>query len=986
MAEEIVRQVFEVEDRMTPVIENITSSVRTLSDAFDEANGASAEVNREVADALAQSEKAAREAIKTEAKEAEATKQTVEAKKTKLTFLRNLVNQYNGPYKQALQRLVSTLESVRNANKETAQSIGQTGQNIGQATANIERYGRFWGSIINVFQSRFPRATQAVLVALKAIRVALIATGIGAIVVGVGLLIAAFVGLARSAGDTSGKLTTLQKIFIGFQAIINTTLGLFNKFREGIVALVNGTASFSKLLKGGVENLRNYGDTLITVNRALQQAKIASDEAERSLQRLDLRVAQSRDTLNQLRETAADSNKSTAERVRALQEAGRIEAQIEDERRRIIALRLRAAIEERNANAASGRDTKETQLAINELLAESAALDADIKARQRADARSIQDLNREQIEQLKQLREAYARLQKQVESQLASARLENLTGVERIQAELKIAIDAINEFEAEVRTAAKDARQPFAAAPFAELRAIAEQKALEETRRFLSQSTQEAIENEKRKGLLIAQAITAASEEALNVEESRALLALEIEREALEKLLTEKRRFYAENEKLRTEAAEVELLTLEADLQQLAQREIDLRKAARQRVFNDRVEGINQEAELAETRLGIIQQSGDRTLTLEQFIEQERLKIQADALEQRVAALREFYGENSPEVQLALAQLQILRNAIEKGPNPFDPIRTFFKDALQINDEQLAQLEQIVGRASQAVGNIISAITEATEIQNRRYIELLDERIRATQGALDEEIRRQEAGYRNSADLYREQLRTLEEERARAEAESLDRQRRQANAQLAINTALQISEYILATVRLFNSQAPFGIVGIITALSGVAILASAVAQARLNAVKFAAPPAFREGTEFVEGPGDGRSDSITARISRGERILPADMNRQIGGRELSNDELVDIVRGAQQFNLTGILDKMKEDREVIVQLSQGIDYDRMEQLYRRANEEMTGKVISYLKTRPVRRLDDRGNEIISWEQGNRQHRQRVIRANKANEE
>jgi len=362
------------------------------------------------------------------------------------------------------------------------------------------------------------------------------------------------------------------------------------------------------------------------------------------------------------------------------------------------------------------------------------------------------------------------------------------------------------------------------------------------------------------------------------------------------------------------------------------------------------------------------------------------LKIQADAIEKRLVAIREIYGPNSVEVQLAEAQLAIIRNTIERGPNPFDPLRKFLRDALQINNEQLAQLEAIVGQASQAVGNIISSITEATEIQNRRYIQLLNERIRATEGALNEELRRQEQGYRNSADLYREQLRTLEEERARAEAESLERQKRAANTQLAINTALQISEYILAVTKLFSSESKFGLVGIITALSGVAILASAVAQARLNAVKFAAPPAFKDGTEFVEGPGDGRSDSITAKLSRGERVLPAALNREIGGRALSNDELVDIVRSAQQFNLTGILDKMNSDRDVIVQLSQGIDYDRMEALYRRANEDMTGKVISYLKTRPVRRLDDAGNEVISWEQGNRRHRQRVIRANKSNEE
>jgi len=1076
MAEErLVSTIFEAEDRISPVINNITSSVNVLADSFDSLEGASEDALAAAGKEIEAAEKKAKAFADSVSRVESSLKSVGAAKKNfkeieaaldvSLARAKVLGNEFSKlletisktgdtkaldellkkmeevgaqidqealvteELKKAREASLKTIEELTKktedfydaqdaANKVTKDSVKtflsylpiptkvKNGilaltdsflefrtalrakkEGLKDSTLSLEAFQGSSNKLVSTLSNRFPRAAQAVVVALRAVKIALISTGIGAIVVAVGLLIAALVSLSRSSGEAADKLTFLQKLFVAFKAIIQTTVGLFVQFGNGVKDLINGTKSFSELIKGGTENLKNYGSTLREVNAALQASKIATEEAEKATRLLDARVAQSRDTLNQLREAAADSNKSTAERVKALKEASDLEASLARDRNRIASLEIRAAIETLNAKRASGQGIKEAEEALSKARQNFANLDAETKARERADARAIQDLNREQLEQLKQLREAYARLQKQVESQLASARLESLTGVDRIQAELKIAIDAINEFEKEVQKAAREARQSFDAAPFAELRAIAEQKALEETRKFQNQTTEEAIENEKRKGLLIAQAITAASDENLNLEESRAALALEIEKEALEKRLAEKRRFYDENKKLFDEAAEVELLTLEANIADITQREIDLRKAARLRILNDRVAAINAEAELAETRLGLIEKSGDRTLTLEQFIEQERLKIQADAIEKRLVAIREIYGPNSVEVQLAEAQLAIIRNTIERGPNPFDPMRKFLRDALQINDEQLAQLEAIVGQASQAVGSIISSITEATEIQNRRYIQLLNERIRATEGALNEELRRQEAGYRNSADLYREQLRTLEEERARAEAESLERQKRAANAQLAVNSALQVSEYILATIKLFKESAGLGpFVGIAAALGGIAILASTVAQARLNAVKFAAPPAFKDGTEFVEGPGDGRSDSITAKLSRGERVLPAALNRDIGGRALSNDELVDIVRSAQQFNLTGILDKMNSDRDVIVQLSQGIDYDRMEALYRRANEDMTGKVISYLKTRPVRSLDDTGNEVISWEQGNRKHRQRVIRANKSNEE
>lgn len=54
---------------------------------------------------------------------------------------------------------------------------------------------------------------------------------------------------------------------------------------------------------------------------------------------------------------------------------------------------------------------------------------------------------------------------------------------------------------------------------------------------------------------------------------------------------------------------------------------------------------------------------------------------------------------------------------------------------------------------------------------------------------------------------------------------------------------------------------------------------------------------FANGTEYVNGPGTSRSDSIMARLSVGERVVPASINNQLGG--ISNQSLPQLAAYAQ---------------------------------------------------------------------------------------
>jgi hypothetical protein len=67
---------------------------------------------------------------------------------------------------------------------------------------------------------------------------------------------------------------------------------------------------------------------------------------------------------------------------------------------------------------------------------------------------------------------------------------------------------------------------------------------------------------------------------------------------------------------------------------------------------------------------------------------------------------------------------------------------------------------------------------------------------------------------------------------------------------------------------------------------------------------------FAEGTEYVNGPGTETSDSIPANLSRGERVIPASINKQLNG--ISNKSLPAIIAsGLNTHRMESILDEMR---------------------------------------------------------------------------
>jgi myosin heavy subunit len=94
---------------------------------------------------------------------------------------------------------------------------------------------------------------------------------------------------------------------------------------------------------------------------------------------------------------------------------------------------------------------------------------------------------------------------------------------------------------------------------------------------------------------------------------------------------------------------------------------------------------------------------------------------------------------------------------------------------------------------------------------------------------------------------------------------------------------------------------------------------------------------FAEGTEYVSGPGTETSDSIPAMLSKGERVIPANINKQLHG--INNDELPSLIGGSNEVNNSSVDSKMLEKLDRL-----GLAYKKGDYWY---IERGNGKVESF---------------------------------------
>ncbi len=141
-------------------------------------------------------------------------------------------------------------------------------------------------------------------------------------------------------------------------------------------------------------------------------------------------------------------------------------------------------------------------------------------------------------------------------------------------------------------------------------------------------------------------------------------------------------------------------------------------------------------------------------------------------------------------------------------------------------------------------------------------------------------------------ELNRQQNQQEQEQNETQRTDELKRVGDNKQAQAFINAKYDKENAALKTkqAQADKAQAIFGIIintalGVVKASPVIPLMAlvAALGAVQLAVVAARPLPKFARGTEFVNGEGTSTSDSILARLSVGERVVPAGINRQLAG-------------------------------------------------------------------------------------------------------
>ena len=289
-----------------------------------------------------------------------------------------------------------------------------------------------------------------------------------------------------------------------------------------------------------------------------------------------------------------------------------------------------------------------------------------------------------------------------------------------------------------------------------------------------------------------------------------------------------------------------------------AQKKIEAQKkknAETEKAIN--AQKFNEEIEQNKRSLDLELEAVDLSVGTEQEKANRKRDIQLKYLEEQLALTREYFGADGVVTQAELDGIQKIENAIAKarqGVQVKDEKATF-GSSLGLSKEDIGEVQQglqTVQTAVNAIGAVLSASTEVrlNEIEAEKNAE-----IQAVQ----------ESGL--SKEKKEAQIRAIEKKYA------LEKYEAEKKA-FETNKALQIVNAVIAGA--LGVVSAFQLGPIAGAIAAIAIAATTAAQiAVIASSKMPPPPKFAKGVIGLDGAGNGTSDSIDAKLSRGESVMTA---------------------------------------------------------------------------------------------------------------
>lgn len=226
-----------------------------------------------------------------------------------------------------------------------------------------------------------------------------------------------------------------------------------------------------------------------------------------------------------------------------------------------------------------------------------------------------------------------------------------------------------------------------------------------------------------------------------------------------------------------------------------------------------------------------------------------------DDVEELEKGMKKFWDEFDK------GQQEWIRDSLEKD-------RAAWLDYLNFQEDLQSGLVSLFATAGQSIARIQQdRLYRQMDQLERHYQHELD--LAGTNTAEKERIERD----------YNQKREELEQQAADRERRAFIFQQLAALGQVWVQTRLAIAKAIAISPITFGEP-----MATYARVSG-AISAGVIAAQTI--------PAFAEGESYVDGPGGRKDDRILSRLSRGERVVDADANEQLGGRGTSNKQLVD---------------------------------------------------------------------------------------------
>jgi hypothetical protein len=202
----------------------------------------------------------------------------------------------------------------------------------------------------------------------------------------------------------------------------------------------------------------------------------------------------------------------------------------------------------------------------------------------------------------------------------------------------------------------------------------------------------------------------------------------------------------------------------------------------------------------------------------------------------------------------AAANVQKGLNDAELNSRPlFQKIVDGLKQTFNVNAEQLGFITDQISSTISDLDNIISSGTQKQIAEQEELIKSIQDRVKTAEEAYNTELKLQEDGFANSAKLKEDDLKKEQARLAQAQQKKEELEKKALRQQLISDSLQQASQLALGAAKILTAESSKGLIGIITASAGIALLFRIIAQAKANAAKFSTPAKFRGGGQLLEG-------------------------------------------------------------------------------------------------------------------------------------